>query len=249
MNDRIVRENIFADPKLIAHRGLTNEAPENSNPAFRKAGENGFWAIETDVHKTKDGILVCNHNQTVDEQYDGSVTIAEMSFSELKRYHFKGAWTKKYSPEELSIPTFSDYLDACKKYGALPFIEIKIDDIKAVIEAALAIFSEDEIIISSTDLKRLIDVRKYSERVFVHHIFSSQEAMELLCDQGPCGVSYNYPRLSSFPKDLLERTHSRGAKLCLRAGDTLEQAAEMIEIGLDYIPTNCITPAQLKQYK
>ena len=58
MNDRIVRENIFADPKLIAHRGLTNEAPENSNPAFRKAGENGFWAIETDVHKTKDGILV-----------------------------------------------------------------------------------------------------------------------------------------------------------------------------------------------
>ena len=46
--------------KLIAHRGYAVHAPQNSLEAFETAGRLGYWAIETDVHKTLDGVLVCN---------------------------------------------------------------------------------------------------------------------------------------------------------------------------------------------
>ena len=78
-----MRKNSLELPKLIAHRGYAVEAPQNSIPAFVEAGKLGFWAVETDVHKTKDGVLVCNHNNSVDEMYYGSGKIAEMTYREL----------------------------------------------------------------------------------------------------------------------------------------------------------------------
>ena len=52
MYERIYAKNTAAAPKLIAHRGLAVDHPQNTLSAFRAAGETGFWAIETDVHKT-----------------------------------------------------------------------------------------------------------------------------------------------------------------------------------------------------
>ena len=59
--------------KLIAHRGYAVHAPQNSLEAFEAAGKLGYWAIETDVHKTKDGVLVCNHDATVDHMFNGII--------------------------------------------------------------------------------------------------------------------------------------------------------------------------------
>ena len=47
---------------LIAHRGLSAVAPENTLPAFEKAGEAKFYGVECDVHITSDGEWVIMHN-------------------------------------------------------------------------------------------------------------------------------------------------------------------------------------------
>ena len=54
--------NIFEIPKthFISHRGFTPLAPENSLPSFYYAGLLGQWAIETDLHITKDGAIFKN---------------------------------------------------------------------------------------------------------------------------------------------------------------------------------------------
>ena len=146
-----MRKNSLELPKLIAHRGYAVEAPQNSIPAFVEAGKLGFWAVETDVHKTKDGVLVCNHNNSVDEMYYGSGKIAEMTYRELATLRIK---TEKddvaYSREELMIPTFREYLEICRAYGALPFIETKTDDVEEVINLACEFFPEKDVIISNT---------------------------------------------------------------------------------------------------
>ena len=58
--------------RLMAHRGFTPMAPQNSIAAFLEAGRRGFWGIETDVRMTADGHLVCVHDATVDSLYLGS---------------------------------------------------------------------------------------------------------------------------------------------------------------------------------
>ena len=48
---------------IVAHRGSSYEAPENTLPAFRLAWEQGADAIEGDFHLTKDGQIVCIHDR------------------------------------------------------------------------------------------------------------------------------------------------------------------------------------------
>lgn len=240
MIEAISRKNTVDSPKLIAHRGFAVGAPQNSIPAFVEAGERGFWAIETDVHKTKDGVLVCNHDPVIDTMFNGSGHIADMTYHALSARHFKDS-VGCYPADELVMPTFDDYLAICKKYGAIPFIETKTFDIEAVLGKATEYFAEDEIIISSIVLEHLLHTREVSNKVFVHHIFSTPDIMHRLSADGNCGVSYNYPNLDSFPQALLDDVHRSGAMLCLRAGDTAETATDMINMGLDYIPTNCVT--------
>ena len=50
---------------FISHRGFTPLAPENSLPSFLYAGKFKQWAIETDLHLTKDGEVVCCHNDNI----------------------------------------------------------------------------------------------------------------------------------------------------------------------------------------
>lgn len=236
--DRIYWAQTVDRPKLIAHRGYTPAAPQNSLAAFRAAGERGFWAIETDVRAAGDGTLVCCHNDTVDSLYDGTGAVEEGTWAELSRLRYRDAPAER-------MPLFSEYLDICRAYGAIPFIEIKTAPAAAVLGEALARFMPEELVLSSVCLDHLLEARTLCEGVFLHHIFSTPEQMARLSRTGRCGVSYKYADLAEVPPGLIEETHKRGVLVCLRAGDTPETVRRMIALGLDYIPTNCVTKEQL----
>lgn len=237
--ETIYRANSTDKPKLIAHRGFAVGMPQNSLPAFETAGKLGFWAIETDVHKTADGVLVSCHDATVDSMFCGSGAIRQMTLDQLKRLEFRED-KRNGCVAPGSMPTFREYLQICKEYGSIPFIETKTEDIAEVLAAAGDIFREEEIVISSVQFSHLEAVRKITDKVFIHHIFSDEEKMSRLAEMGNSGLSFNYPNYKECPRLLLEKTHAAGVQICLRAGDTKEAVRDMIALGLDYIPTNCI---------
>ena len=234
MKDRIYRKQDLQHLKLIAHRGFTPEGPQNSLKAFEAAGKHGFWAIETDVRRTRDGVLVCCHDKTIDGLYDGSGRVCDADWKELSGRHF----TKDRGER---MPLFEEYLEICKSYGALPFIETKTMDVEEVVKTALRHFEEEELVISSILLEHLLKTREASGGVFIHHIFSTPQTLEILRPLGRCGVSYNYNDLSKVPRRLIEETHEKGVLVCLRAGDSPETVQEMLGMRLDYIPTNRMT--------
>lgn len=237
--ERIHRANTHTAPKLIAHRGFAVSSPQNSLASFEAAGRLKYWAIETDVHKTADGVLVCCHDATVDSMFEGSGMIRERKLDDLRRLEYR-AEKRRGCADPGPMPTFREYLAICKAYGCIPFIETKIADIPEVLETAGEFFREEEYVLSSVQFSHLEAVREITERVFIHHIFSDEEKMRLLGDMGNSGLSYNYPDYRSCPKELLERTRAAGVQICLRAGDTAGAVRDMIALGLDYIPTNCI---------
>ena len=53
---------------LFGHRGYSDQYSENTMLAFSKAIESGFDGIETDVHKTKDGVLVRSEERRVGKE-------------------------------------------------------------------------------------------------------------------------------------------------------------------------------------
>ena len=73
--------------KLIAHRGAHNNSRgviENTHEAFRLAQSVGCWGIELDVHATADDVLVVNHDHTLNRLWGHDVSIADLSFKELR---------------------------------------------------------------------------------------------------------------------------------------------------------------------
>jgi glycerophosphoryl diester phosphodiesterase len=226
-------------PRFIAHRGFTPVAPENSLPAFEAAGLRQYWAIESDVRVTKDGFLVCNHNDTIDSMYDGTGSIAEMSYEQLLAYQIiQGNGANDYPADRLRIPLYDEYIEICRKYGCIPFVELKAGAVKEVVDRLIARGLENYAVVSSSRLDHLIEVREYSRALFIHHIFSKMEWAEKLAKLGNAGMALNYTDMAMVPPDDVSRLHSLGLKVCFRACDSAQAVKEMTEKGADYLPTN-----------
>lgn len=78
-------------PGIIAHRGASHFAPENTFPAFQLAYELGAEAIETDLHLTKDGVPVLIHDESVKRTTDGQGNVQDFTFSQLQSLD-AGSW-------------------------------------------------------------------------------------------------------------------------------------------------------------
>ena len=232
-------------PLLLAHRGFTPEAPENTLASFRAAARHHFFAIETDVHQTSDGVLVCCHDSSLRKMYGSDIIIEEATFSELKDLRVKvGNNVANLPDEDLRLPLFSEYLSICKKASCVPFIETKgnvVGEVLSMVEKEGLI---DVSVLSSTDCEHIKEARRINRDIFIHHIFTDDECMMQIASLGNGGVSYNYPDLDKVPEGLIEKVHACGVRLCLRAGDTVDAVRRMMRMGLDYIPTNLMSPEQ-----
>lgn len=234
-------------PLLIAHRGYTPTAPENSLASFAEAARRHYWAIETDVRRTLDGVLVCCHNSSLKKMYGADMKIEEHTLRELSEVRIcTGNGLEGRHDEELMLPLFSEYLSICVRGGCVPFIETKGFVIEQTLRMVEAFGLTDGAVLSSVDFSHIEEARRVSDRVFIHHIFTTDEQMLRVAELGNGGVSYNYPVLDDVPAGLVEKTHAAGVRLCLRAGDTAQNVARMMEMGLDYIPTNLICPADIR---
>ena len=105
---------------VIAHRGASGLAPENTMLAFRTAYNVGAHMIELDVQQTADGKLVCIHDYDVDRTTNGSGAIVELSFREIQELD-AGKGEK--------IPSLDEVLDYVR--GRMKInIELKVLDIE-----------------------------------------------------------------------------------------------------------------------
>ncbi|MGI8869005.1 MAG: glycerophosphodiester phosphodiesterase [Mycobacteriales bacterium] len=89
-------------PIAFAHRGGAGGGIENSLAAFQHAVKLGYRYLETDVHATRDGVLIAFHDRTLDRVTDRTGAVAELSFSEVCRARIAG---------REPIPTLEDLLE------------------------------------------------------------------------------------------------------------------------------------------
>ena len=113
---------------FIAHRGCQSLAPENTIPSFVCAARLGLQAIETDVRLSKDGVMVCSHDDSLKRMFGLKKKVSELTYAELKSLvPVKGNGLAVWPKKALRVPTFGEYLDVCERYDAVPFIETKGD--------------------------------------------------------------------------------------------------------------------------
>lgn len=80
-------------PRAFAHRGWhigELAGMENSMSALRRAAEEGYTYLETDVHATADGVVIVHHDPTLDRTTDGHGPVARQRWSAVRRARING---------------------------------------------------------------------------------------------------------------------------------------------------------------
>lgn len=115
----------------VNHRGYSTDAPENTIPAYILSKIKGFYYVECDVQFTSDGTAVLLHDWTINRtgrNADGSTIssttrLDSITYQQALNYDF-GIWMgAEYAGTK--IPTFDEFILACKQLSLHPFIELK----------------------------------------------------------------------------------------------------------------------------
>ena len=112
----------LADPLIVAHRGSSFDAPENTLPAFRLAWEQGADGVEGDFLLTKDAQIVCIHDASTKRLADKNLVVSKSTLQELRALDV-GAW-KHEKFKGTKIPTISEVFATIPK-GKKIFVEVK----------------------------------------------------------------------------------------------------------------------------
>ncbi|MCX5670356.1 MAG: glycerophosphodiester phosphodiesterase family protein [Planctomycetota bacterium] len=138
-------------PLIVAHRGASGEAPENTLAAFKRAWQQQADAIEGDFYLTRDRKIVCIHDATTGRVADTNLVVAQSTLADLRALDV-GAW-KGAQWQGQRIPTLEEVL-ALVPPGKKLYLEIKCGpDILPPIKEALtaAKLKPDQVIILSFD--------------------------------------------------------------------------------------------------
>lgn len=116
-----------APPLLMAHRGSSNELPENTLAAFQRALEQSSDVLECDIRFTRDNEIILMHDATLDRTTNGKGVVAEMTLSEIKKFRVVRSFEYKEILGEGEIPTLAEFLQFSAASNTPVALELKGD--------------------------------------------------------------------------------------------------------------------------
>lgn len=108
---------------VIAHRGASGYAPENTLAAFRRAIAMGATFIETDLQLSRDARFVAIHDATVNRTTNGQGTVHDLTLADLRKLDAGSWFGSEFAGER--IPTLEEILEFAKKHDVVFYLELK----------------------------------------------------------------------------------------------------------------------------
>lgn len=193
---------------IIAHRGASKYAPENTLPAFELAYQSGADGIETDVQLTKDNIPVLIHDEKLHRTTGGKGLVHDYTFAELQKLDAGSWFSDKY--RDTKIMALEEFLEWIKNKPLLLHLELKNNVIdypgleKAVYELLLKYNLKDRTNFSSfnpVSMERF----KHIDRTVPTALLLSQKKKDYLLAAGQTGVSSLHVKYRLLSKSLMQQ--------------------------------------------
>lgn len=233
-------------PAIVAHRGASADAPENTLAAFKLAWQQGADAIEGDFHLTRDDRIVCHHDPHVNLRNGKTAYIKDMTLEELKALS-----------EGRSLPTLQEVMDTVPG-GKGIFMEVKCGpeilnrltaelDGGGLADGQVTVISFNKEVIAGVKqcpmgipAHWLVDFKGSSVRLQPSPGSIIETLDALKCD----GVGLKAdPRLS---RGFVSSIHSAGYAVHVWTVDSFLMATRFRRLGVDSITTNI--PGKLRVY-
>ncbi len=255
----MLNNELIFQPPIIAHRGASAFAPENTLVAFYKAKLMGVNWVEFDVMLTADDEVVVIHDEKLNRTTNGSGYVINHTLLDLQKLD-AGSWFDPTFKGE-KIPTLIEVIDLLNQLKLSANIEIKAQQGKEelTVKKVLSIILEQwknnhsKPLISSFSLQILEYVRKYSSTSLLGFLMDEwDEEWKKICDRLNCtAVNVNYKILTL---ERVQSIKSTKRKLLAYTVNTAKLAKQLFSWGIDGIFSDCpekilrslVTPVPVK---
>jgi len=233
---------------ILAHRGDTEHAPENTMAAFTRALD-ADYDLELDIDISKDGHLVIIHDNTVDRTTNGHGLVSDLTLEELRMLD-AGSWRGLEFQGE-HIPTFQELLDLVKG-SVLLAINFKREGSEELIAEALQGYSDVQntfvFDISAEAARRLKSVNPYvpvaaraskrAEEDFFKVARQRFPEVEVIWADEHCGGSF-------ITDEIVEICHRAGKSIYATIVNDPARMETLVKMGIDGICTD--RPSELRK--
>lgn len=237
----IIVPMIFQQPStmIIAHRGASYDAPENTLASVNLAWERGADGVEVDVHLSKDKRIMVIHDEDTKRTCGKGMVVRESNSSALRSLE-ASMGMDRYRGER--IP-FLEEIVATVPDGKVLFIEVKTGTviIPYLVEVLSTYPNQPGLVVISFDFDVCAMMKKEIPSIpvfWLHYTLSGSyrtKWINMAVDAGLDGLNFRYKGIS---QDYLEAVHSAGMKMFAWTVDDPEDAYRLIEIGIDGITSN-----------
>ena len=237
-------------PLIIAHRGDSANAPENTLAAFRLAYENGADGIELDVMLSADQQLVVIHDDTLDRTSNGHGKVGEMPLTALRELD-AGAWfSPKFKGEP--IPLLDEVFT---ELGGKFLINVELKNYKTpkdqLPELVVALVKKhalsDSVLLSSFNARNLLRAKSLAPEIRTGLL--TLPGWLGLPMRGFLGRRYGADDLNPYYRDvsakMVQTRHQMGQKVNVWTVDAPNDLRRMQSFGVDMII--CNDPAHARQ--
>lgn len=223
--------------RAFAHRGGAGHPDliglENTRAAFQHAYDQGFRYLETDVHATRDGVLVAFHDAELDRLTNSTGRIRNLTLAEVSRATIHGH----------PIPTMAELLDAFP--GVHWNVDLKSDEaVAALLELIDDRGVHDRFTVAAFSPLRLSRFRRLARgrvETAAHTIevlayrFLPGAVASRLSRAGTLQVPIKNRGLTVLTDGLISRAHAHGCRVDVWTIDEADQIHELIDRGVDGI--------------
>jgi len=242
------------DPLVIAHRGASAHAPENTLPAFKLAKEAGADLIELDYYHSKDGQPVVFHDKTLDRTSDAvakwggaKIALESKTLAELKTLDAGKWFDVKFAGTP--VPTLAESLD-CIQAGNVTLIERKGGDAATCVKLLQARREVNKVIVQAFDWKYLADFHRLEPKQILGALGppSTREGKKLTDAEKVLHAQYIAEAKAAgarvigwnnkVTKESIAAAHAAGMEVWIYTVNKPEEAARLLDMGVDGIITD-----------
>jgi glycerophosphoryl diester phosphodiesterase len=228
---------------IVAHRGASGTAPENTLTAFQQALDLGVGALEMDVHLSKDGGVVVIHDDTVERTTNGTGNVRDLTLSQLKELDAGSWFAPAFTGER--IPTLQEALDLAQ--GNV-IIEIEL---KTTTPWPTPLERKVAELVAQNGLEEKVIIQSFNPlALFYFRLINSNIATALLYHEGlPLPLRQRWlaplarpqimhPSASMATEEHVRKLQRRGHPVVVWTVDDPAEMKTMIEREVDGIMTN-----------
>jgi glycerophosphoryl diester phosphodiesterase len=226
--------------QILAHRGASAYAPENTLSAFKLAAEQGAEWLDLEVQQTRDGRLVAFHDLRLERTTNGRGLLRETSLAELQALDAGSWFDAQFGAER--VPTFDEVMTLAKASGLRLFVEMKeprhSPGIEERMAAALSVFEfEDRTVVQSFDEKSLDRLRALNPRLRLALRYGRDNPQP---GDVRGGIAVLGPEWTLVQRDpaLVREAHALGLQVVVWTVDTPESIRQAIGARVDGIITS-----------